>query len=1067
MDIGKYKQAMSYLLNDKATLKTFALNPDAKLSDNDPIGYATGGRVGFKDGSSKGRPIIGVAYERPEVLKIIKNKLKDTVEKKDGFKVVNWSEEKTNPMLIKEFKKNGIKLTNKEFINKAINKIFEQNNWIDPLQYRREIVVDSFMKHLDTIGEFDGEEKFAKKLKPFLKKEYGKEYKFINQDFKDWRAGKFEVSTVDRDLLSKKNLNEIKNWIPRKTNIKSVQRREQLEFLNNLNNKNISLDNAKSQFVKKFSTLNDPFQTFNQRVNQLNILKIEGKLPTNKEGTTFKTYPNIKIGERAPWLKAGLTDVFAGNYSKIIQAADVLNAEGKAKEAKRLYDAAEKFFSPNDGIFRKAGGQAEHPFSRKYGGTADQQLKVNSLIQGDLNSFKKTNFDDPVNQAIEKYNISKDDKVKKSLQKEIELRKQFMNYITGSKEFGGIVDPVEFTFTPDEVKVNTNVKPIDKIKNFDVDIFKQRGEAYGTTASEIGKELNLLTKEGEIANKKIALNKIENILNKAGVTNEENKAINLISNQLNSGIDPELLGKLFSKEIGLVTNAAKKITSAGIDVADIFVSIGKTPAGRIAGGAITALFAAPELSRGNYKQAVRDVIPWFESLKIPKTDIDIGIGSKQGDLIKYAEEKNYGQNSLNKIYKANDIQNEIDSLTSKIENLKNQTYTEDPLGGGYTNFDDVIKKSQLELEALEKQKKELNIKKLDWQNLFNTAYSFNEEKYKSHKQNLFGKYILSRSDSDKDILEQELYRDIGKLNQNLLLEHNIYIPEKKDEQPLQENLTDYSYVSAADGGRVKLKDGTDDPDEKPIIPIDPLSDDIKPKNIMDTKLSRRQVIGGLGVAAGLPIIAKLIKEGKAVKAARVAKVATKVLPNVHGMPEWFPSLVAKIEKEGKFPLSDYAITDNVKIKELSIPSRTGKGPNETYIMTKYPNGKIEIHADIKGGAYDQPFELHYTPPESFVDETTGKVIKEPGDFSIVEQRPRVTGGPHDADWELDWDIVSKDQALSDIEKVEQTVTGKITDPKAAKARAAQRDYYYNSPYEDIVDRYGDIGLHYDDIAKEE
>ena len=159
-----------------------------------------------------------------------------------------------------------------------------------------------------------------------------------------------------------------------------------------------------------------------------------------------------------------------------------------------------------------------------------------------LNSFKKTNFDDPVNQAIEKYNISKDDKVKKSLQNEIELRKQFMNYITGSKEFGGIADPVEFTFTPDEVKVKTNVKPIDKIKNFDVDIFRQRGEAYGTTASEIGKELGLLTKEGEIVNKKVALNKIENILNK--IENVKTKSAIDIADELSKEDARAVCGKL-------------------------------------------------------------------------------------------------------------------------------------------------------------------------------------------------------------------------------------------------------------------------------------------------------------------------------------------------------------------------------------------------------------------------------------------------------------------------------------------------------------------------------------------
>ena len=54
MDIGKYKQAMSYLLNSNATLKTFTLNPDAKLIDNDPqpiLGFENGGRVNFAEGT--------------------------------------------------------------------------------------------------------------------------------------------------------------------------------------------------------------------------------------------------------------------------------------------------------------------------------------------------------------------------------------------------------------------------------------------------------------------------------------------------------------------------------------------------------------------------------------------------------------------------------------------------------------------------------------------------------------------------------------------------------------------------------------------------------------------------------------------------------------------------------------------------------------------------------------------------------------------------------------------------------------------------------------------------------
>ena len=48
--------------------------------------------------------------------------------------------------------------------------------------------------------------------------------------------------------------------------------------------------------LKKFSNLENPVQTFNQRVAQLNVLKLEGKLPSNKDATQFKTYKNIEIG---------------------------------------------------------------------------------------------------------------------------------------------------------------------------------------------------------------------------------------------------------------------------------------------------------------------------------------------------------------------------------------------------------------------------------------------------------------------------------------------------------------------------------------------------------------------------------------------------------------------------------------------------------------------------------------------------------------------------------------------------------------------------------------------------
>jgi len=50
MDIGKYKQALSHMLKDDP-LKNITFNSEARLVDNDPIGYATGGKVGYADGT--------------------------------------------------------------------------------------------------------------------------------------------------------------------------------------------------------------------------------------------------------------------------------------------------------------------------------------------------------------------------------------------------------------------------------------------------------------------------------------------------------------------------------------------------------------------------------------------------------------------------------------------------------------------------------------------------------------------------------------------------------------------------------------------------------------------------------------------------------------------------------------------------------------------------------------------------------------------------------------------------------------------------------------------------------
>ena len=241
------------------------------------------------------------------------------------------------------------------------------------------------------------------------------------------------------------------------------------------------------------------------------------------------------------------------------------------------------------------------------------------------------------------------------------------------------------------------------------------------------------------------------------------------------------------------------------------------------------------------------------------------------------------------------------------------------------------------------------------------------------------------------------------------------------------------------GGRVGFKDGPKDP-------------------------SKRKFIKGAGIVGALGVATKYAPElFTTIKQA--AKGAGKILPKVTGMPEWFPSLVSKIEKEGKFLNKDIGLEDNLKIKQLIIPSKTGKGGDEIYTMIQHSNGDIAIEANVKGGAFDAPFELHYKPPKSDIDVTTGKAINEPGEFNVMENRPRSTAASHhDSDYEIDYDLVSYDQAISDVERAERVATGKRIHPKRVREREAARKYVEENPYDDIVNRYGDYN--YKDVDYE-
>ena len=197
-------------------------------------------------------------------------------------------------------------------------------------------------------------------------------------------------------------------------------------------------------------------------------------------------------------------------------------------------------------------------------------------------------------------------------------------------------------------------------------------------------------------------------------------------------------------------------------------------------------------------------------------------------------------------------------------------------------------------------------------------------------------------------------------------------------------------------------------------------------------------------------LAKLMKGKSLLKPA--AKTVAKTLPKVSGMPEWFTPLVNKIMKEGVDISPKASRVEDIEIvKKLEIPSETGK-PEVITLTQNKATGNITIESNY-GGIGDTPFELNYRPPKSDINLETGKEIKYPGDFQVIENRPRPTREP--GDYEFDYDNFDIDSAYSDVERLEKIATGKIKDVKKIEQRAAGRKKVEESPYDDIMDRYPD------------
>ena len=479
-----------------------------------------GVRQGYKDKKSKVKeftatsgPGTGSVFDDPAATDIVKAELNKIKKQRNNKDLFEWSEgSKWYKNLQRRLNPNTKKGLNREFTNKLINQVVDEffpgayhgKNAIK--NFRNDMVVKSFIQHLKSVGEFDGQEKFDKVLDQFTKgKDPDHKYENINRSWKQWIAGEFEVDGVDRAQLRKElkargiNYNQITNWKASAAQARGVKKIAEIKFLDNQNTK---FPNRTSEQVEKLFKQKFPNGNFYLRVNDLTQLKNTGVYVSG--ATSEKSVTGVNKGDRAGWLKQAYGQQFAGNYSKIINAADQLAAAGETAKAERLYRAADKFFGPKGIIRKSAVGEAEHALARSFDFlNPDRQLAINSIVSGDLNQFKKNLFDVPVKNYFLEYNNPKTTPERRiQLKNLIEDRKKVMNAITGGQKKGIVAgDTVKFRYGKNSITATSNVPAIDtsfKQGKFNIDDFIERGNRYGEAFETIGKKANIIGQKGEL-----------------------------------------------------------------------------------------------------------------------------------------------------------------------------------------------------------------------------------------------------------------------------------------------------------------------------------------------------------------------------------------------------------------------------------------------------------------------------------------------------------------------------------------------------------------------------------------
>ena len=134
-----------------------------------------------KDFVATSGPGTGKIFDDPAAIEIVKANLNKIKKQRNNKALFEWSEDSDwYRKLRKELNPNTKTGTNREYTNKLINQVVDEffpgayhgKNAIT--NFRNDMVVKSFIQHLKSVGEFDGQEKFDKVLDQFTYTKDGK-----------------------------------------------------------------------------------------------------------------------------------------------------------------------------------------------------------------------------------------------------------------------------------------------------------------------------------------------------------------------------------------------------------------------------------------------------------------------------------------------------------------------------------------------------------------------------------------------------------------------------------------------------------------------------------------------------------------------------------------------------------------------------------------------------------------------------------------------------------------------------------------------------------------------------